>query len=50
MERYITHDLDALQKDISAMSQAHLQGETLKSLAKELESNMRTLWPSVAED
>ena len=41
----ITHDLGALQKDISAMSKAHLQIGTLKSLAKELESNMRALNP-----
>ncbi|XP_037054157.1 endogenous retrovirus group K member 13-1 Env polyprotein-like isoform X1 [Peromyscus leucopus] len=41
----ITHDLDALQKDISAMSQAHLQIGGLQDLASEIEKGIKDLNP-----
>lgn len=41
----ITHDLNTLQKDISAMSQAHLQFGDLQSLASALETNIHALNP-----
>ena len=41
----ITHDLTTLQKDISAISQAHLQLDGLQDLANKIESKIKALNP-----
>lgn len=41
----ISHDIDSLQKDISAMSQSHLQLGGLQQLASSLQSNVKALNP-----
>ena len=41
----ITHDLASLQKDISAMSQSHLQLGGLQDLASQLERGLKSLNP-----
>lgn len=41
----IIHDLTALQKDFSAINQAHLQVSGLQDLANEIESGIKALNP-----
>ncbi|XP_052016061.1 endogenous retrovirus group K member 7 Env polyprotein-like [Apodemus sylvaticus] len=41
----ITHDIQSLQKDISAMSQSHLQLGNLQELVTDLEQGLKTMNP-----